>query len=119
GLAPPRGPYGGNAMITRRDLLWTGVAVGGAAALVRKAGAQHEHHVHPAAASAPASQPASAPRPVPPGWRSEGTVVTPNGARMPWKIVDGAKVFHIVAEPVTHEIVSGLTVEAWGYNGRT
>lgn len=45
-------------------------------------------------------------------------VVTPNGAALPWKRVDGAKVFHLVAEPVTHEFAPGLVAECWGYNGR-
>jgi len=45
-------------------------------------------------------------------------VVTLNGATLPWKMVDGAKVFHLVAEPVTHEFAPGLVAECWGYNGR-
>lgn len=45
-------------------------------------------------------------------------VVTPNGATLPWKMVDGVKVFHLVAEPVTHEFSPGLVAECWGYNGR-
>lgn len=45
-------------------------------------------------------------------------VVTPNGATLPWKLVDGVKVFHLVAEPVTHEFAPGLEAECWGYNGR-
>ena len=45
-------------------------------------------------------------------------VITPNGATLPWKMVDGVKVFHLIAEPVTHEFASGLVAECWGYNGR-
>jgi len=45
-------------------------------------------------------------------------VVTPNGATLPWKVVDGVKVFHLVAEPVLHEFAPGLEAECWGYNGR-
>jgi FtsP/CotA-like multicopper oxidase with cupredoxin domain len=51
-------------------------------------------------------------------------VVTPNGATLPWKLAGGAKVFHLVAEPVTHEFVpavdghANLVAECWGYNGR-
>ncbi len=51
-------------------------------------------------------------------------VVTPNGATLPWKFVAGVKVFHLVAEPVTHEFVPALdghpnlVAECWGYNGR-
>jgi FtsP/CotA-like multicopper oxidase with cupredoxin domain len=45
-------------------------------------------------------------------------VVVPNGAKLPWKIVDGVKVFHMVAEEVDHELAPGLEVKCWGYNGR-
>ena len=45
-------------------------------------------------------------------------VTTPNGLTLPWKWVNGVKVFHLVAEPVTHEFAPGLVAECWGYNGR-
>lgn len=45
-------------------------------------------------------------------------VLTPNGEALPWKIVDGVKVFHLVAEPVTHQFAPGLEADCWGYNGR-
>jgi hypothetical protein len=44
-------------------------------------------------------------------------VVVPNGAKLPWKIVGGAKVYHLVAQEVEHELAPGLKVKAWGYNG--
>ena len=34
-------------------------------------------------------------------------VETPNGATLPWKLVDGVKVYHLVAEPVEHEFCPG------------
>ncbi len=46
-------------------------------------------------------------------------VVTPNGAMLPWKMENGVKVFHLIAEPVQHEIAPGMVINAWGYNGRT
>lgn len=46
-------------------------------------------------------------------------VITPNGSTLPWKLVDGVKVFHLVAEPVKREFAPGLVVECWGYNGQT
>jgi FtsP/CotA-like multicopper oxidase with cupredoxin domain len=46
-------------------------------------------------------------------------VTTPNGATLPWKRVDGCKVFHLIAQPVRHEFAPGLVAECWGYNGRT
>jgi FtsP/CotA-like multicopper oxidase with cupredoxin domain len=44
--------------------------------------------------------------------------VTPNGTTLPWKLVDGVKVFHLTAEPVQHEFAAGLEAECWGYNGQ-
>ena len=44
-------------------------------------------------------------------------VVTPNGWTLPFKIVDGIKVFHLVAEEVEHEFAPGLRAKCWGYNG--
>ena len=55
---------------------------------------------------------------IPPGGASYRPVITTNGATLPWKFVDGVKVFHLVAEPVTHEFAAGLVAECWGYNGR-
>ena len=45
-------------------------------------------------------------------------VVTPDGATLPWKLVDGVKVHHLVAEPVAHTFAPGLEADCWGYNGR-
>ena len=44
-------------------------------------------------------------------------VITPNGITLPWKMVDGVKVFHLIAEPVRREFVEGLVADCWGYNG--
>jgi FtsP/CotA-like multicopper oxidase with cupredoxin domain len=101
---------------TRRTLLSAGAALGGAL-LARRADAQpHEHH-HPTPAPAPA--PTRAPAAPRPGWRTDGHVVTPNGTRAPWRVVDGVKVFHLTADTFTHTIVPGLDVECWGYDGGT
>jgi manganese oxidase len=45
-------------------------------------------------------------------------VVTPNGTTLPWKLVDGVKVFHLVAGEVKHEFAPGLIGRCWGYNGQ-
>ena len=45
-------------------------------------------------------------------------VIAPNGLTLPWKLVDGVKVYHLIAEPVTHEFAPGLVAECWGYNRR-
>ena len=44
-------------------------------------------------------------------------VIVPNGKKLPWKVVDGAKVFHLIAEEVEHEFTPGLRATCWGYNG--
>lgn len=44
-------------------------------------------------------------------------VEVPNGKKLPWKVVDGAKVYHLVAEEVEHEFAPGLRATCWGYNG--
>jgi FtsP/CotA-like multicopper oxidase with cupredoxin domain len=45
-------------------------------------------------------------------------VITPNLSSLPWKVVDGVKVFHLVAEEVWHNFASGLKAKCWGYNGK-
>jgi FtsP/CotA-like multicopper oxidase with cupredoxin domain len=44
-------------------------------------------------------------------------VVTPNGWTLPFKVVSGVKVFHLVAEEVEHEFAPGLKAKCWGFNG--
>jgi FtsP/CotA-like multicopper oxidase with cupredoxin domain len=47
-------------------------------------------------------------------------VTTPNGSTLPWRrLVDGVKVFHLIAEPVKHHFADGLAADCWGYNGST
>jgi FtsP/CotA-like multicopper oxidase with cupredoxin domain len=46
-------------------------------------------------------------------------VVAPNNSTLAFKVVDGVKVFHLIAEPVAIQMAPGLTVDAWGYNGKT
>jgi len=46
-------------------------------------------------------------------------VITPNGATLEWRIVDGWKVGHLVVEEFDHEFAPGLRAKCWGYNGRT
>ncbi|HHT9114167.1 MAG: copper oxidase [Planctomycetes bacterium] len=46
-------------------------------------------------------------------------VITPNGSTLPWKLDNGVKVFHLIAEPVKREFAPGMIVNCWGYNGQT
>ena len=45
-------------------------------------------------------------------------VITPSGVSLPFEIVDGVKVYHLVAEEVWNEFAPGLKALCWGYNGR-
>src|SRR6185436_16046157 len=60
---------------------------------------------------------AAAPRP--PRIAGNAAVVTPNGSSLPWRMEDGRKTFHLIAEPVVREFAPGLKVNCWGYNGET
>ncbi|MFN3327044.1 MAG: multicopper oxidase domain-containing protein [Bryobacteraceae bacterium] len=44
-------------------------------------------------------------------------VVTPDLPDLPYKLVDGVKEFHLIAEPVRTELVPGRPMDAWGFNG--
>ncbi|WP_291066407.1 copper oxidase [Hydrogenophaga sp.] len=46
-------------------------------------------------------------------------VVTLNGWTLPWRMKDGVKEFHLVAEPVVREVSPGFVVNMWGYNGQS
>lgn len=46
-------------------------------------------------------------------------ITVPNGTVAPYRMRNGVKVFHIVAEPIEHEFLPGLRVKTWGYNGGT
>ena len=98
-------------MFSRRKLLFSsaGSALGGLL-LGRPAAAQT--HVH-AAAPQPPLQPARR------GGGHRTSVITPNGASLPFRMENGVKVFHLTAEPVKREFVDGFTVNCWGYNGMT
>ncbi len=56
---------------------------------------------------------------VPPTGRPYQPVVTLNGWTTPWRMNDGVKEFHLVAEPVVREVAPGFMVNMWGYNGQS
>ncbi len=55
----------------------------------------------------------------PPNGRPYRPVLTLNGWTLPWRMKDGVKEFHLVAEPVLREIAPGMTARLWGYNGQS
>ena len=68
---------------------------------------------HRGAGGERAGQRAHAQPPAQPG-RDYTPVVVPNGAKLPWKVVDGVKVFHLIAEEVEHEFAPGPEGEVLG-----
>jgi FtsP/CotA-like multicopper oxidase with cupredoxin domain len=100
-------------MTSRRSFITgAGAALVGAAA-VSKAGAA-------TLPEAPMQTSASTMAPLaPPNGRPYNPVVTLNGWTMPWRMKDGVKEFHLVAEPVVREIAPGMTANLWGYNGQS
>ncbi len=59
----------------------------------------------------------------PPLWPKTGRpyqpVVTLNGWSLPWRMRNGVKEFHLVAEPVVREFAPGMKAHLWGYNGQS
>ncbi|MDI1298521.1 copper oxidase [Methylotenera sp.] len=56
---------------------------------------------------------------VPNTGRPYNPVVTLNGWSLPWRMKNGVKEFHLVAEPVVREIAPGMKAHLWGYNGQS
>ena len=55
----------------------------------------------------------------PPTGRPYRPVATLNGWTLPWRMRNGIKEFHLVAEPVVREIAPGMKANLWGYNGQS
>ena len=56
---------------------------------------------------------------VPETGRNYNPVVTLNGWTLPWRMNNGVKEFHLVAEPVVREMAPGFKAHLWGYNGQS
>jgi manganese oxidase len=116
-------------MITRRKFLTGAGTLAGSAAVLQKLGYPQEiktrepNKPRETTASAEKNKPLIEridPKPtLPPGQPGKDytPVVTPNSFSLPWKIVDGVKIFHLTAEPVEHEFAPNLKAHCWGYNG--
>ena len=61
----------------------------------------------------------TAPPLIPESGRPYNPVVTLNGWTLPWRMNNGVKEFHLVAEPVEREMAPGFTAQLWGYNGQS
>ena len=98
-------------MISRRSLFSAGAAVAAASVSRVALAALPEPVIQTSAATAPPLQPATG-RPYRP-------VVTLNGWSLPWRMNNGVKEFHLVAEPVVREMTPGFNANLWGYNGQS
>ncbi len=106
--------------LSRRRLILTGTAGLASGALLLRNPARAQDHAHEDETSTEDGRPRWDPAPLLPGepGKDYTPVVTPNNVALPWKIVDGVKVFHLIAEEVAHEFAPGLKARCWGYNGR-
>ncbi|MFO0558486.1 MAG: copper oxidase [Polyangiales bacterium] len=103
----------------RRSFVSMGAIATGMAALVKASkGSAQSREGNASDAGAPADDASVIARPseITPG---QPRVHTLNGAALPWRIVDGVKVGHLIAEEIDHEFAPGLRARVWGYNGRT
>ncbi len=100
-------------MNPRRKFLGTAAAGFFGAAMVSKAGAASlpEAPMRETAEMAPPLFPRTGP--------SYNPVVTLNGWSLPWRMSNGWKEFHLVAEPVRRQLAPGMTANLWGYNGQS
>ncbi len=100
-------------MVSRRHFLTSAAGVVVSAGAVSRAGLADVPEA-PVAKSA-----ATQPPPAPATGRPYQPVVTLNGWSLPWRMQDGIKEFHLIAEPVEREIAAGMTANLWGYNGQS
>jgi FtsP/CotA-like multicopper oxidase with cupredoxin domain len=63
------------------------------------------------------TSPTMQPTLVPTTGRPYNPVATLNGWSLPWRMNNGVKEFHLVAEPVVREMAPGMKANLWGYNG--
>jgi manganese oxidase len=98
-------------MSNRRNFFRTAGAVAlGAAAVSRSGAASLPEAVYQT--SPTMQQPL-----VPNTGRPYNPVATLNGWTLPWRMNNGVKEFHLVAEPVVRELAPGMKANLWGYNG--
>ena len=102
-------------MVSRRNFL------GSAGAVTAAVTATAVSKVAMAALPEPVIQtkPDTMPPLVPETGRPYNPVVTLNGWTLPWRMNNGVKEFHLVAEPVVREMTPGFKAHLWGYNGQS
>jgi FtsP/CotA-like multicopper oxidase with cupredoxin domain len=102
-------------MPTRRRFLRTAAITGGAVAASAMGRFALAALPEPVVQTSPATMPPLHP----PTGRPYHPVVTLNGWTLPWRMRNGIKEFHLVAEPVVRELAPGMKAHLWGYNGQS
>jgi FtsP/CotA-like multicopper oxidase with cupredoxin domain len=102
-------------MTNRRNFLAGASAITGALAATSVARAALAAVPEPVLQTTPDTMPPL----VPASGRPYQPVVTLNGWTLPWRMRDGVKEFHLVAEPVVREMAPGFKAHLWGYNGQS
>jgi manganese oxidase len=115
-------------MKTNRRLFLRNAFAASGLALAARAHAQHIHvpppttptptaPPGPAAPSSPTAPPVTSAAPTPSPPRGIVPVQTPDVPHLPFRMDNGAKVFHLIPQPVRTQFLPGREVDAWGFNG--
>ncbi len=100
-------------MLSRRAFAAGGVALAAGASLTRLSAAQAHAAGEPERFTDPMTR-----DPLRGGdLTGRTTFVTLNGGSLPWRMNNGVKEFHLVAEAVERELAPGSVAHLWGYNG--
>src|SRR5690606_29524210 len=102
-------------MASRREFFRGATAVTGAVAAASVAKAAMAALPEPVVRTDPGTMPPLSPS----SGRPYRPVVTLNGWTLPWRMNQGVKEFHLVAEPVVREMAPGFKAHLWGYNGQS
>ncbi len=115
-------------MITRRSFVGSAAALASLLSIPKIGEAAEQTGGHPI--ETPDASPPLDTQEVQPAWtrpalepglpgKDYRPVITLNGSTLPFRIVDGVKIFHLTAEEVKdHEFASGIKAHCWGYNGQ-
>jgi manganese oxidase len=102
-------------LLSRRQLLGSGGAITAAVAAASVSKVAMAALPEPVIQTTPDTLPPLLPR----TGRPYRPVVTLNGWTLPWRMRNGVKEFHLVAEPVVREMTAGFKAHLWGYNGQS
>lgn len=99
-------------MVSRRNFFSTSLALAGAS-IVSRIGAANLPEIQTI------KDVSTQPPLIPSTGRPYNPVVTLNGWSLPWRMNNGVKEFHLVAEPIVRELAPGMKANLWGYNGQS